>query len=95
MSLNFAKDITRRIWDTVLMPETGISRVKEISCKKQNKFIFTDRSVNTIGDINTTGVDKDAADSKKNQAPQDPPHKSQTTEYAEEESLIQDPKNDL
>ena len=70
------------------MPDTFISRVNELSCNEPNQFIFTDRSGCHFGDINITGVDRDAADIKNNQAPQDPPHKFQATEEAEEEPVI-------
>ena len=74
MIINSEKNITRSSWDTILMPDTFITCVKEIVCNEPNHFIFTDRSCCNIGDIEITVVDRDADDSTKNQAPQDPPH---------------------
>ena len=61
------------------MPETFIARVNELACNETNQFIFTDRSGCPIGDIDTKGVEGDAADRSKNQAPQEPSHKFQAT----------------
>ena len=80
MSLKSAKNITRRSWGTILMPDTVISRVNELACNELNQFIFTDRRGIPIGDINITGVDRDTYDSNKNKAPQDPPPEFQATE---------------
>ena len=64
------------------MLDTFIACVNELACNEPNKFIFTDMSVNPIGYIYITGVNRDAADSNKNQAPQDPSHKFHATEEA-------------
>ena len=61
------------------MPGTVADRANELVCNEANKFILTDRSGPPIGDIEITGVDRDAADSNKKQALQDPPHKFQAT----------------
>ena len=88
MSINLAKNITRRNWDTIQMPETVISCVKELSWNETNKFIFTYRICHLIGYTYTTGVDRDAADTNKNQAPQKPSQNLQATEEAEEDPVI-------
>ena len=62
------------------MPDTAIARVNNIAYNEPNQFIFTNYRGRPIGDIEITGVDRDAGDSNKNQAPQDPPHKLQATE---------------
>ena len=61
------------------MPDTVIACINKLACNKSNNFIFTDRIGCTIGYAKTTGVDRDAADINKNQAPQYPPHKFQET----------------
>ena len=92
MSLNSDKKVTRMSWDTILMPDTVISRVNKLACNKPNRFIFTDRIVCPVGDINIKGVGRDTDDRNKNQAPQDPPHKVHVTEETEAEPVIPDPK---
>ena len=72
MSHKSAKNITRRSWDTIPMPDTVIARVNEISCNEPNKFIFTDRIVCPVGDVETTGVDRDTDYINKNKAPTRP-----------------------
>ena len=42
MSLKLAKNITRKSWDTILMPDTVISRVKKLSFNESSQFIFID-----------------------------------------------------
>ena len=61
------------------MPKTFISHVNELTYNEPNQFRFTDRSGCPIGDIDTKGVEGDAADRSKNQAPQEPSHKFQET----------------
>ena len=95
MSHKSAKNITRRSWDTIPMPDTVIARVNKISCNEPNKFIFTDRIVCPVGDVETTGVDRDTDYINKNKAPQDPPCKFQETEEIEEEPVIKDPRIEL
>ena len=80
MSLNLAKNITKRSWDTIPIPDTVIARIKEIFCNKPNKFIFTDRRGIPIGDIEIKGLDRDDDDSNRKQSPQDPHHKFQAIE---------------
>ena len=65
MSLNSEKNITRRSWDTIPMPETVIAHINEIYCNEPNRFIFINRRVHPIGDLEITGVDKDTDDLKK------------------------------
>ena len=77
------------------MPNTAIACVKDLACNEPNQFIFTDRSGCLIGDIDITLVDRDAADSNKNQAPQDPAQDIQATKQAYEEPLISYPNIDL
>ena len=55
------------------MPETFTACVNEIAWNELDQFIFTERRGNTIGDIDITGVDRNDADSIKNQPPQDLP----------------------
>ena len=62
MSLNSEKNITRRSWYTIPMPDTFIARVNELDCNEPHQFIFTYRRGSPIGDIDITGVDRDAAD---------------------------------
>ena len=62
MSFNSAKNITGRIWDTIPMPDTVIAHVNKLACKEPNQFIFKENSDNPIGDIDTTGMDRDADD---------------------------------
>ena len=47
------------------MPDTVIARVNEIYCNEPNRFIFINRRVHPIGDLEITGVDKDTDDLKK------------------------------
>ena len=42
MSLNLAKKIARRSWDTISMTYTVISRNNNLACSELNQFIFTD-----------------------------------------------------
>ena len=79
MSLKSAKYITKRSWDTIPIPDTVAARVNQLACNKPNQFIFTDRRGPPIGYGKIARVDKDADDSNKNQAPEDPPHKFQAT----------------
>ena len=95
MSLNSAKNVTRRIWDTIPMPDTVITRVNEIAYNEPYQFIFADRRGLPIVDDAITVVDRDADDSNKNQAPQDPHCKLQAIEEIEEEPVITDRKIDL
>ena len=62
------------------MPETFIARVNELAYNEPNQFIFIDHSGCPIGDLYIKGVHRDAADRKKNQAPQEPPQEFQATE---------------
>ena len=80
MSLNSAKNITRRSWGTILMPDSVVVWVNKLDCNEPNQFIFTDRRGCAIGDVYITGVDKNTGDSNKNQALQYSPHKFQSTE---------------
>ena len=74
MSLNSAKNITRKSWNIILIPDTVISLVKKLACNEPNHFIFTDLSSHPIGDIEITRVYRDASDSNKKQSPQEPTH---------------------
>ena len=65
MSLNLTKNITRRSWYTILMPDTIIACVNKITCNEPNQFIFTYRRGHPIGDANITVVDRYTGDSKK------------------------------
>ena len=82
MSLNSEKSITRRSWGTITMPDAVISHANELSCNKQNKFIFIDQRGHPIGDIKIKVMYRDYAGSNENQAPQDPHHKLHATEEA-------------
>ena len=62
MSLNSAKNITRRIWDTILIPGTSTICIKELAFNGQNQFIFADRRSCLTGDVGITGVDRGAVD---------------------------------
>ena len=62
------------------MPDNVISRVEKLAYNEPNRFIFTDHRSSTIGNIDITGVDRDAYDSNENKAPQYPSHKFQATE---------------
>ena len=95
MSLNSAKKITRRSWDTIPIPDTVIARVNELSWNEPDRFIFIDRRDRPIGDINTIREDRDSVDNNGNNSLQDPTHKFQATEKAEEEPIIPDPNIDL
>ena len=92
--LTHKKNITRRSWDTNLMPDTAISRVNKLASNEPYRFIFKDCICRPIGYIGITGVHRNADYSNKNQAPQDPPHKFQSTEEAEEGPVITDPNID-
>ena len=72
------------------MPDTDTARVNNLSWNEPNQFIFIYHRGCPIGDINITGVDKDASDNKKNQSPQDPTHELQATEDSEEDPVIPD-----
>ena len=62
------------------MPDTVISCINELAYNELDQFIFTDCRGRPIGYIYITGVDRDTADSNKNKATQDPPHKLQAIE---------------
>ena len=81
MSLNSPKNITRRSWDTTLMPDTVIAHVNELSYNEPNKFIFTELIGCPIGDIYITGVDIDDAIEIKII-----PHKTLLTSYGQYKS---------
>ena len=51
MSLNSAKKITRRSWDTIPMPDAVISRINELAYNELDQFIFTDCRGRPIGYI--------------------------------------------
>ena len=57
MSLHSEKKITRRIWGAILMPDTVIARINELTIGDPEQFIFTDRKGRIIVDENLTGVD--------------------------------------
>ena len=84
MSLNSAKDIIIKSWDTILMPDTVIDHANELDYNEPDQFIFTDHISCPIGDIDITSSDRDDSVSNKNQAPQDPPHNFQSIEPSEE-----------
>ena len=84
MSLNSAKDIIIKSWDTILMPDTVIDHANELDYNEPDQFIFTDHISCPIGDIDITSSDRDDSVSNKNQAPQDPPHNFQSIEHSEE-----------
>ena len=63
MSLKLVKNITRRSWDTILMPDTVIACVKKLACNKPNHFIFIDLRGFPIGYVKITGLDRDTHDS--------------------------------
>ena len=54
MSIDSAKNITRRSWDTIMMPDTAIDHVNEIAYNEQNQFILTDHRGCPIGDVDIT-----------------------------------------
>ena len=54
MSIDSAKNITRRSWDTIMMSDTVIDHVNEIACNEPNQFIFTDHRGFPIGDVEIT-----------------------------------------
>ena len=57
MSLHSAKNITRRNWDKIPMPDTAIARVNELAKGEPGHFIFTDRKGHIIVDVELTGVE--------------------------------------
>ena len=62
MSLNSTKNITRRSWGTIPMPDTVIDRVNKLACNEPNQFIFTYHRGRPIGDFDIIGVDRGADD---------------------------------
>ena len=55
------KNITRRSWDIIPMPDTVIGRVNILGKYQLEILVFTDRKGRLIGDgdVNLTGVDRD------------------------------------
>ena len=80
MILNSVKNITRRSWYTIPMPDTFISHINKLACNEPNQFTFIDRRYCPIGDVDITGMDRYTDDSNKKQAPKYPSHEFQTTE---------------
>jgi hypothetical protein len=58
MSLTSGKQISRRTWDIIPMPQLVIDRVKELSKDRPEQFVFTDRKGRLIGDIELPSSDE-------------------------------------
>ena len=56
MAFNTGKKIVQRSWDFIPMPDTVITRVKNIGRDQPEQFIFTDRRKRPIGDVKIPGV---------------------------------------
>jgi hypothetical protein len=57
MALNSGKNIVRRSWDVIPMPDVVINRVNELVKDQPSLMTFTDRHGRLIGDIEISGVD--------------------------------------
>ena len=64
MSLRSMRNITRRSWDIILMPDIAIDRVNLLGKYQQYLLLFTYCRVRIIGygDVEITGVDGDGGE---------------------------------
>ena len=62
MALSTGKKIVRRGWYVIPVPDTLITRVNALGSDQPEQFIFTDRRVRPIGDVEIPGVDTSNAD---------------------------------
>ena len=62
MALNTGKEIFRRSWDVIPIPDTVITRVNALGSDQLEQLIFTDRRGRPIGDVEIPGVDASNAD---------------------------------
>ena len=51
------KDIVRRSWGVILMPDTVITRANALGSDKPEQLVFTDRRRRPIGDVEIPEVD--------------------------------------
>jgi hypothetical protein len=57
MALKSGKNIVRRSWDVIPLPDVVINRVNELGKDQPRLMTFTDRHGRLIGDIEIPGVD--------------------------------------
>jgi hypothetical protein len=62
IALNTGKNIVRRSWDAISMPDLIIDQVNALFSDQPHQMLFTDRHGSLIGDVEIPGVDVDEDD---------------------------------